>query len=131
MTSRDRRHRGLPPPRSSRPSASGRPCHEEATAPLTEAGWRRDPAQHERARHTPNRQAVVVSSARGAPDPGGTNWFLAARPANDNAFLWQATAHSHTPNHLIRALCTALAVPTPVPRQHRPVPGAGATVIRP
>ncbi|WP_338672609.1 DUF317 domain-containing protein [Streptomyces sp. SCSIO 30461] len=107
--------------------------HEAATRPLDAAGWMRDLAQDECVWYGPDQQTVVVT-----PLPPsicgnvGTNWLLAARRAIDDTALWYATAHPLTPTHLIRALCTRLADPAPVPRQACPGPEVGNfTVIRP
>ncbi|MFE0178035.1 DUF317 domain-containing protein [Streptomyces sp. NPDC059002] len=103
---------------------------EEATAPLAEAGWMRDLGRHECAWYAPGQQAVLVTPLR--PDAhghGGANWLLAARRATDHTALWYATAHPRTPTHLIRALCTQLTDPTPVPRTHRPDPDVGPLTV--
>ncbi|WP_258528106.1 DUF317 domain-containing protein, partial [Streptomyces sp. NBRC 110611] len=62
-----------------------------------------DLAQHKCTWYAPDEQAVVISLPSRAFDDGGTNWLLAAHRANDDTVLWHATAHPHTPAHLIRA----------------------------
>ncbi|KAF4408912.1 DUF317 domain-containing protein, partial [Streptomyces lycii] len=87
---------------------------EQATQPLEAAGWMRDLAQHECTWYAPDQQAVVVSSPlHDGHETDDGNWLFATRRANDNVVLWYATAHPHTPTHLVQALCTALADPAP------------------
>ena len=122
------------------PSPGNRPhylrapaSHEEATRPLEAAGWMRDLAEHECAWYAPRQQAVAITPI--PPDTcgnGGANWLLAALRQIDHTALWYATAHPHTPTHLIHALCARLADPTPVPRPTCPGPETGRlTVTRP
>ncbi|MFF4602584.1 DUF317 domain-containing protein [Streptomyces sp. NPDC001339] len=93
------------------PGTDGRPHYlqppgrpEEATTPLLTAGWMRDLTQHKYTWYAPDEQAIVVSLPSDALDDGGTNWLLAAHRTNDDTGLWHATAHPHTPAHIIRAL---------------------------
>ncbi|AJC59514.1 hypothetical protein GZL_06955 [Streptomyces sp. 769] len=108
----------------------GRP--DEATVPLSAAGWIRDLARYECAWYAPDERAVVVTGTSDEHGHGVANWLFAASRANDHITLWHATAHPHTPTHLIHALCTAITDPTPVPRTQRPDQETGvATTIRP
>ncbi|MEV3854970.1 DUF317 domain-containing protein [Streptomyces sp. NPDC050095] len=108
-------------------------AHPDGTLPLEAAGWIRDLGTDDCAWYAPGQQAAVVTPALpDASGSGATNWLFAARRAVDTTALWHATAHPNTPTHLIRALCTALTDPAPVPRPTRPSADIGAiTLTRP
>ncbi|MFB6536675.1 DUF317 domain-containing protein [Streptomyces noursei] len=128
LTDTDRVADGQHSPHYLRPV--GRP--DEATAPLSAAGWIHVLTRYEYAWYAPDERALVVTGTSDEHGHGVANWLFAASRATDNITLWHATAHPRTPTHLIHALCTAITDPSPVLRTRPPSHETGpVTTARP